>query len=98
MIHIFYAEDDLSIGQAVKEYPEQKDCRVSVFPSVKEMKQAVKNRLPDLALIDDALYDAEARSARARTLDARGKNYPKHIQEIAQNQLRETNEAELVIQ
>ncbi len=59
MIHIFYAEDDLSIGQAVKEYLEQKDCRVSVFPSVKEMKQAVKNRLPDLALIDWNMPDGQ---------------------------------------
>ena len=73
MIHIFYAEDDLSIGQAVKEYLEQKDCRVSVFPSVKEMKQAVKNRLPDLALIDWNMPDGQGGRTSAGGSDLAGR-------------------------
>lgn len=59
MVHIFYAEDDLSIGQAVKEYLEQRGCYVSLFPTVEDMKKAVKTKLPDLTLIDWNLPDGQ---------------------------------------
>lgn len=59
MIQIFYGEDDPVIGEAVKEYLEQRECQVAVFPFVEEMRQAMKNGRPDLALIDWNMPDGQ---------------------------------------
>ena len=57
MINIYYAEDDAVIGQAVKEYLEEKGCRVRLFVSIGQMKRAVLEQRPGAALVDWNLPD-----------------------------------------
>ena len=40
MIDLYYAEDDETVAQAVKEYLEQENFRVTVFSMLAGMKQA----------------------------------------------------------
>ena len=40
-LEVFYIEDDVSIAQAVKEYFEQLNYKVTVFPMIEEAKKAM---------------------------------------------------------
>ena len=44
MIDLYYAEDDETVAQAVKEYLEQENFRVTVFSMLAGMKQALRSR------------------------------------------------------
>lgn len=57
MIEIYYIEDDETIAQTVKEYLEQRGCRVSVFTTMGEAENAFKGHVPALALVDWNLPD-----------------------------------------
>lgn len=49
---VYYAEDDEAIARSVKEYLEQKNGRVTVFRTVADVKQALRNHLPEVLLVD----------------------------------------------
>lgn len=59
MTTIYYAEDDESIAQTVKEYFEEQDCAVTVFNRITDMKQALRGRQPDVALVDWNMPDGQ---------------------------------------
>lgn len=48
MIEVYHIEDDKAIAHAVKEYLEQHDCRVSVFTTMEEARQAMVRGFPQL--------------------------------------------------
>lgn len=52
MIEIYYAEDDENIAQSVKAFLEDQGYRVSVFSTIAEAKQALKQSLPTMVLVD----------------------------------------------
>lgn len=52
MIDIYYVEDDENISQVVKEFLEQRGYKVSIFPTIAEAKQALKNACPTMVLVD----------------------------------------------
>lgn len=59
MIDLYYAEDDETVAQAVKEYLEQENFRVTVFSMLAGMKQALRSRHPDLVLLDWNMPDGQ---------------------------------------
>ncbi|GAA6500100.1 response regulator transcription factor [Blautia parvula] len=59
MIDLYYAEDDETVAQAVKEYLEQENFRVTVFSMLAGMKQALRSRQPDLVLLDWNMPDGQ---------------------------------------
>lgn len=59
MIRVYYMEDDTAIAQAVTEYLEQKGCRVSVFATVAEARQALRKEQPELMLVDWNMPDGQ---------------------------------------
>ncbi len=56
---IFYIEDDVSIAQAVKEYFEQLNYKVTVFPMIEEAKKAMLKFNPAIVLIDWNMPDGQ---------------------------------------
>jgi len=52
MVEIYYAEDDTGIANIVKEYLEQKTCRVSVYGTFGGVRRALKSHVPTLVLLD----------------------------------------------
>lgn len=52
MIDLYYVEDDHNIAQAVKEYLEKKDFRVTLCFTLMQAKQALKDNVPTLVLLD----------------------------------------------
>lgn len=68
--NFFYVEDDAAIARFVKEYLEQKGCRVRILPTLKEARQAMLEGAPDLMLVDwnmpDGQGDAFCRWIRER--------------------------------
>lgn len=61
MIEIYYAEDDVSIALSVKEYLERQNCMVSIFGSIADAKNALRNRLPSVLLLDWNMPDGQGR-------------------------------------
>ena len=59
MTEIYYVEDDASIAQSVKEYLEQQNMRVTVFRTIAETRQALKDHTPDLILVDWNMPDGQ---------------------------------------
>lgn len=57
MIEIYYVEDDTDIAEGVKDYLECRECKVSIFESILEIKQALLKRTPSVILIDWNLPD-----------------------------------------
>ena len=51
-LEIFYIEDDVSIAQAVKEYFEQLNYKITVFPMIEEAKKTMLKFNPAIVLID----------------------------------------------
>ena len=59
MIDIYYVEDDKNIAQAVKEYLEQKECKITVFHTVAGARQALGNHTPAIILVDWNMPDGQ---------------------------------------
>lgn len=59
MTELYYMEDDPTIAGNVKNYLEQKNCTVSVFPTLAEAKHALERHVPNLILIDWNMPDGE---------------------------------------
>lgn len=56
---IFYIEDDVSIAQAVKEYFEQLNYKVSIFSMIEDAKKALLGYVPTIVLIDWNMPDGQ---------------------------------------
>lgn len=52
MIEVYYVEDDENIAQAVREYLEQKNCRMTIFPTIAGVRQSLIKHRPDILLVD----------------------------------------------
>lgn len=52
MVELYYVEDDIGIASIVKEFLEQKDFKVFVFDTLKGVRQALKNHVPTIILLD----------------------------------------------
>ena len=59
LLEIFYIEDDASIAQAVKEYFEQLNYKVTVFAMIEEAKKTMLNFTPAIVLIDWNMPDGQ---------------------------------------
>jgi len=58
-LEIFYIEDDVSIAHAVKEYFEQLNYKVTVFPMIEEAKKTMIKFTPAIVLIDWNMPDGQ---------------------------------------
>ena len=58
-LEIFYMEDDVNIAQAVKEYFEQLNYKVTVFPMIEEAKKTMIKFTPAIVLIDWNMPDGQ---------------------------------------
>ena len=52
MVDLYYIEDDPNIASAVKEYLEQKNCKVTICMTLAQAKQILNERVPTLVLLD----------------------------------------------
>lgn len=59
MIDIYYVEDDENIAQAVKEYLEQQECRVTIFRTIADARGDLRNYIPTIILIDWNMPDGQ---------------------------------------
>lgn len=62
MVDLYYIEDDPDIACVVKEYLEQKDCKVTVCPTLAQAEQALRTRVPALVLLDWNMPDGRGDS------------------------------------
>ena len=58
-LEIFYIEDDVNIAQAVKEYFEQLNYKVTVFSMIEEAKKTMLKFTPTIVLIDWNMPDGQ---------------------------------------
>lgn len=59
MIEVYYAEDDEIIAQSVKEYLEEKNCRVTTFGTLAALRSALRSRIPTILLLDWNMPDGQ---------------------------------------
>lgn len=59
MNEIYYIEDDTDIASIVKEYLEQRNCKVSVFTAIEDAKRAFSRQAPAAALVDWNMPDGQ---------------------------------------
>lgn len=59
MIEIYYVEDDENIAQAVKEYLEQRECKVTILMTVADARQALRIHIPTIILVDWNMPDGQ---------------------------------------
>ena len=59
MIEIYYVEDDENIAQAVKEYLEQRECKVTILMTVADARQATRIHIPTIILVDWNMPDGQ---------------------------------------
>lgn len=52
MVVIYYVEEDKNISRAVKEFLSRAGYQVWVFPTIEDIRQALRNMLPALVLVD----------------------------------------------
>ena len=52
MIEVYYIEDDKNIAQVVKDYLNQNNCNVKVFPTIASARQALLTHIPSIVLVD----------------------------------------------
>lgn len=62
MVEIYYAEDDASIAEPVKEYLEQKNFKVTVYGTLAGLRQALTAHVPTLVLLDWNMPDGRGDS------------------------------------
>ena len=58
-LEIFYIEDDVSIAQAVKEYFEQLNYKVTIFSRMEDAKRTLLRYVPSIVLIDWNMPDGQ---------------------------------------
>ena len=75
MIDIYYVEDDENIARIVKEYLEQRSCRVSVFHTSTAAQKAFEGHVPAAALVDWNMPDGRGDSL-CRWIRSRWKELP----------------------
>lgn len=75
MTEIYYIEDDETIALSVKEYLEQRDCRVTTFQSVADARRAIQALRPQLILIDWNMPDGQG-DGLCRWIRGRWKELP----------------------
>ncbi len=75
MTEIYYIEDDVQIGEAVKEYLGRRGFPVSLFCTLEEAGKAIEKRPPELLLLDWNLPDGRG-DGFCRRLRAEGKEFP----------------------
>lgn len=59
MVDLYYIEDDPNIACAVKEYLEGKGFQIAVYDTLASAKQALKNHVPALVLLDWNMPDGQ---------------------------------------
>lgn len=59
MTEIFHIEDDTAIAQSVREYLEQRECRVTTYTSVADARQAMRSMCPQVVLLDWNMPDGQ---------------------------------------
>lgn len=59
MIEVYYMEDDKNIAEIVKEYLREKNCIVSIFPTIAEGRQALERHVPGVVLVDWNMPDGQ---------------------------------------
>lgn len=59
MTEIYYVEDDRDIAEGVKRYLEPRKMEVSVFDSMEDARQALRENLPSVVIIDGNLPDGD---------------------------------------
>ena len=59
LLEIFYVEDDVSIAQALKEYFEQLNYKVTVFSNIEEAKRTLLRYVPAIVVIDWNMPDGQ---------------------------------------
>ena len=73
MIEVYYVEDDGNIAEIVKRHLEQKNCTVTVLPTVSAARAALDGHVPSVVLIDwnmpDGRGDELCQWTRARWKD-----------------------------
>ncbi|WP_138307603.1 MULTISPECIES: response regulator transcription factor [unclassified Clostridium] len=52
MTEVYYIEDDENIAQAVKDYLEQRGCRVKILERIADAQQALRDDIPAIVLVD----------------------------------------------
>jgi len=57
VIEIYYVEDDENIAQMVQKYLDQQACQVKILKTMTEARQALKNHMPSIVLVDWNLPD-----------------------------------------
>ncbi len=62
MVDLYYIEDDLNIAFAVKEYLEQKNFKVTIFVTLAQAKQNLKEHVPTCVLLDWNMPDGHGDS------------------------------------
>lgn len=72
---IYYVEDDENIALAVQEYLEMKNCRVKVLRTLADARQALRDRLPSVILVDWNMPDGKGDSF-CQWIRARWKELP----------------------
>lgn len=75
MADLYYIEDDPDIANAVKDYLEQKEFRVTVFTTLAQARQALETRVPTLVLLDWNMPDGRGDSL-CRWIRGRWKELP----------------------
>lgn len=58
-LEIFYIEDDMSIAQAVREFFEQLNYKVTIFSTIEEAKRGLLHYVPTIILIDWNMPDGQ---------------------------------------
>lgn len=58
-MEIYYVEDDINIAQAVKEYFEQFNFKVTIFSMIADVKEALLHHVPTIILVDWNMPDGE---------------------------------------
>ena len=59
MIDVYYAEDDKVIAQSVKDYLEQQNCKVTIFETINDIREALGSHLPSILLLDWNMPDGQ---------------------------------------
>lgn len=62
MVDIYYVEDDPNIAQAVKEYLQKKGFRIMICATLMQARQALKEYVPTLVLLDWNMPDGHGDS------------------------------------
>ena len=74
-MEVYYIEDDGAIAQTVRDYLKEKNCNVTVFPTIAEAKNAMLSHIPSLVLVDWNMPDGQG-DGFCRWIRSRWKELP----------------------